>query len=300
VTTLPRRSFLLASGLSVVTVACGNDRSTSESPPSESTAGAKPSYVLIASFPQGDPYATPGAPQRLPFLIAEGGDAPLDRIDGPLTFTVTKDQVAVGAPIQVEPRSTGLTRAYLPVEVTFTDVGIHDLHTTYRGAKLTASIEVFPPEQVILPQRGAPLPPVDTATTAATQGVDPICTNDPPCPLHSTSLSDSLRAGRPVALLLATPRFCQTAICGPVLDELLAAVRNRTDIDAIHVEPYANPLAVESIAQADLTSLTSAYQMSFEPCLFVTNSKGILVRRLDSIYDRTELNEALDAAVASE
>lgn len=297
-TTLPRRSFLLASGLSVVSVACGNDRSASGSSAPTSTARAKPSYVLVASFPQGDPYATPGAPQRLPFLLAEGGDAPLDRIDGPLTFTVTKDGAPVGSPIEVQPRSTGLTRAYLPVEVTFADLGIHDLHTTYRGATLTASVEVFPADQVILPQRGAPLPPVDTATTAATQGVDPICTNDPPCPLHSTSLSDSLRAGRPVALLLATPRFCQTAICGPVLDELLAAVKDRTDIDAIHVEPYANPLAVQSIAQADLTGLTSAYQMTFEPCLFVTNSQGILVRRLDSIYDRTELMEALDAAVA--
>jgi len=298
VTTLPRRSFLLASGLSVVGVACGNGNSTSEASTSKSTARAKPSYVLVASFPQSDPYATPGTPQRLPFLIAEGGDAPLDHIDGPLTFTVIKDGATIGPPLQVQPRSTGLTRAYLPVEVTFADVGIHDLHTTYRGAKLTASVQVFAPDQVVLPQRGTPLPPVDTATTAAAQGVDPICTNDPPCPLHSTSLSDSLRAGRPVALLLATPRFCQTAICGPVLDELLAAVKGRTDIDAIHVEPYANPLAVQSIAQADLTSLTSAYQMSFEPCLFVTNSQGILVRRLDSIYDRTELEEALAAAVA--
>ena len=294
VTSLPRRTFLLGAGAALGAVACGSERATSAT----STTSFGPAFVLIASFPQGDPYAVPGVPQRLPFLIAKGGDAPIDKIDGTVSFTVAQKGSPVGPPVTVTPHSEGLTRAYLPLEFTFPAAGVYDITSNYRGADLTATIQVVPPDQVTLPQRNAPLPPLDTPTSADARGVDPICTHDPPCPLHEKNLADSLHAGRPVAMLLATPKFCQTAICGPVLDELLAAATGRSDIDFIHVEPYANPLAVASIAQAEPSPLTTAYGMTFEPCLFVTNRAGVLVRRLDTIYDRTELAAALDDAVA--
>src|SRR5260370_39071776 len=68
-------------------------------------------------------------------------------------------------------------------------------------------------------------------------GVDPICTRQPACPLHTVSLSDVVGTGRPVAVLFATPALCQTRYCGPVLDELRAvrqAFENRATVG--HVE----------------------------------------------------------------
>ena len=108
-------------------------------------------------------------------------------------------------------------------------------------------------------------------------------------------LADSLAAHRPVLLLLSTPRYCQTAICGPVLDLLVDAMSTRTDVDVIHNEVYANPDAVASLDQATPAPLVEAYSMVFEPCLFVVAAGGTLVRRLDTIYDRTELRAAISA-----
>ena len=281
----------MASGATITAAACGPDTTTADSP----------AYQLLANFPQSEHYAAAGSPQRLPFLIAQRDDAPLDAIAGPVTFTVSKDGAMVGQPVEVTARSAGIPRAYLALEFTFPQPGIHDLSATYRGSKLSATIQVFEAGQVSIPQVGHRLPSVATPTTSNARDVTPICTGEPPCPLHRLNLADSLAASRPVAMLLSTPRFCQTAICGPVLDLLVAASKQsgRSDqIDFIHVEPYSNPLAVDSIAEAALSPVAQAYSMPFEPCLFVANAAGTLVRRLDSIYDSNELADALSAALA--
>ena len=90
---------------------------------------------------------------------------------------------------------------------------------------------MYDPADVAIPQVGAPLPPFDTPTVEDGRGVNPICTREPACPLHDVSTqSSALSAGQPVAYLIGTPAYCQTAVCGPVLDLLLdrAATAGRT------------------------------------------------------------------------
>jgi hypothetical protein len=59
----------------------------------------------------------------------------------------------------------------------------------------------------------------------------------------------------------------------------------------VHAEIYTDD-TLESIAPA-----VTAYHMNFEPALFVADDQGILVARLDSIYDTRELTAALDLAM---
>jgi hypothetical protein len=95
-----------------------------------------------------------------------------------------------------------------------------------------------------------------------------------------------------VAYLIGTPAYCQTAICGPVLDLLLTEHANRPDFTMVHAEVYTDS-TIETVAPA-----VTAYHMSFEPALFIADAKGTLVARLDSIYDAQELKAALDLAAA--
>ena len=122
--------------------------------------------------------------------------------------------------------------------------------------------------------------------------MNPICTRDPACPLHKVSLTDALAKGKPVAYLIGTPAYCKTAVCGPVLDLLLAEQPKRPDFTMVHAEVYTDD-TLEAIAPA-----VTAYHLNFEPALFVANDQGVLVARLDSIYDTRELTAALDLAVA--
>ena len=144
---------------------------------------------------------------------------------------------------------------------------------------------------VAVVQPGGPMPVVDTPTTADPRGVTPICTAEPPCPLHDTTLSAVLGEGRPVALLIATPAFCQIAICGPVLDILLEAAPAHPDVRFLHAEVYADPAT-------DLTTyapVVGELGLHFEPCLVLVGSDGVVAERLDTIYDRSELDERLGA-----
>ena len=85
-------------------------------------------------------------------------------------------------------------------------------------------------------------PRAASPTPADTLGVDPICTRDPMCPLHSQSLSTVIGAGKPVAALFATPARCQSAYCAPVLDEFLDVTKDYGDqIVPVHVEIYQGP-----------------------------------------------------------
>jgi hypothetical protein len=294
---LSRRALLAgsaASGLAAFGLAACRDGGGGTS-----GARSKQKYELVAAFPRDVPYVVADLPQRLPFLIAVADDAPLDHIDGSVEFRVSDDRgKQVGAPISVEPHGEGLPRAYLPLRVRFAEPAIYRVTATYAGQQLTSSVQAFPAEQVKMPGIGSVLPPVVTPTTAAPAGVSPICTREPVCPFHEHELTASLSAARPVVLQISTPRYCQTAICGPVLDLLVDEVKKdptyAKTFDVIHAEVYANPEAVESITEATPAPIVAAYSMQFEPCVYIADQTGTVVDRLDLIWDRSELRAALD------
>ncbi len=303
---LPSRRSLLLAGLAAgplaaLVAACGDsdDGNGGASGGGSTTLATETGYQLIEVFPRSPSYVAAGSPQRLPYLIAPGVEAPLDVIEGPVTFTVKSRGEQIGEPVVVEPAGGGeLPRSYLPFRFTFPEPEIYDITAEYRGETLTTALQAGPADLVKLPQVGAALPSVDTATVEDHRGVDPLCTADEQCPFHSVNLADSLAAGRPVLVLVSTPRFCVSAVCGPVLEVLVEAAGGRDDIDVIHVEPYANPEDVDSIALATPSQLVASYGMEFEPALFAANGAGMLVDRLDAIYDRKELDAAIALALA--
>jgi hypothetical protein len=283
-----RREFLVASA-AVAAAACGG------SPDDGSATGSKDEYELIAAFPVGEPYVAAGMTQRLPFLIGLAHDAPLDHIDGSVPFHVTTidGSVVSGTDQKVAPRGKDLPRAYLPYEVSIAEPGNYSAHATYRGQSLETAFSVVAPDQVHIPQVGAIAPSVDTPTTTDARGVNPICTRDPACPFHTIDLTTALASQKPTVLLIGTPLYCQTNICGPVLELLIDAAKDRTDLNVIHAEVYANPTQVQSITQATHAPVIDAYGLPFEPCLFTLRPGGMVTQRLDLIWDRSELDEAI-------
>jgi hypothetical protein len=284
-----RREFLVASAAVAAAAACGT------SDDSSGVGASKAQYELIAAFPTNEPYVAAGMTQRLPFLIGLSGDAPLDRIAGPVPFRVTTiDGADVTDTAQnVAPHGKDLPRAYLPYEVQLAEPGNYYAHATYRGDKIEAAFSVVSPDQVHIPQVGAKAPSVATPTTSNARGVNPICTREPACPFHTIDLATALTTPKPTVLLIGTPLYCQTSICGPVLELLIDAAGHRDDLQVIHAEVYSNPTQVSSITEATHAPVVNAYGLPFEPCLFALRPSGIVSQRLDLIWDRSELDAAL-------
>ena len=219
--------------------------------------------------------------------VARGDEAP-ESVD-----VVVTHNGATLTSLTVPRHDEGIPTPYYPVVFTPPEPGDYEVKASF--AEKATPFKVAAPGDLTLLQVGQPMRPVVTPTSADARGVTPICTRSEPCPFHAVTLTDALAAAKPVALIVSTPGYCQTAICGPVLDLLVEAAGSIAGIDVIHNEVYANPDAVASLDQATPAPLVEAYSMVFEPCLFVVDADGTLVRRLDTIYDRTELRAAISA-----
>jgi hypothetical protein len=92
------------------------------------------------------------------------------------------------------------------------------------------------------PAVGAKAPPSRTPTIASTHGnYAALTTRTPPDKgLLRYSVAGSLAAHKPFVVVFATPKFCTSRTCGPVVDVVDAVSRRfrRTGVRFIHVEVY--------------------------------------------------------------
>lgn len=291
---LTRRQLLVGGSLTagaVILGACGDDDASDAGDTTSSTAPVAGSLVLAQFF--GGPMFVAGEEARLPFGVAdENGLLPTEDTPEQLTVQIVgPDGEDAGSPVDVPRHAEGIPRAYFPLRITVDEPGIYTARTEIEGKATEMSFQVHSAADVVVVRPGTAMPALETPTTDDARGVDPLCTADPVCPLHEVTLAQALSEGAPVALLVATPAFCQITICGPVLDVLLDVVGNHPGVRFLHAEVYADPAEdLETYAPA-----VSSLGMHFEPCLILVGADGRVVDRIDTIYDRTELDARLSA-----
>lgn len=240
------------------------------------------------------PILRTGVEQRMPWGLADGEGLPLRNPPDRVAMTLSDASGAlVGQPIDVVKHGDGTPFPYFPLRATLDKPGTYTVSVTIDGRKLDQRVTFVAPDKVTLVQPGERAIPVATPTTADHRGVEPICTRKPACPFHAMTLSDALANGRPTAFLISTPAFCQTSVCGPVLELLIDEAPSRP-INVVHAEVYADAAATGNPLQARQSEATSTYRLSFEPSLLVADGSGIVVDRLDFVFDRSELRAALD------
>lgn len=251
--------------------------------------------VLLAGFDVEGGYLVTGVPQRLTFLVGAPDGTPTTAAPPELTFRISRDGVAVGDPVPVARHGAGVPLPFFPVAVTFAEPGVHVARTELDGVPAEQAFAVSSPSEVSLVQPGGTLPAVETPTTTDARGVDPMCTRTPPCPLHEVTLAEARAEGRPVALLVGSPRFCPSGLCGPVLDLLLEQVGSYPRVRFLHAEVYRDGAAAPDPDRATVTPVVEALGLSFAPSLFLAGGDGTVRSRLDNVFDRDELRAALDA-----
>ena len=274
---LGRRRFLALTGLALA--GCGASGGSSgdvKAPAGGYSIGRRfPSTVLV-----------PGK-VRLPISLQAGGESVLE---GPSKLTgklVDEQGKVVAESLIAVRRGAGLAVPFWAFEAEVAAPGFYTLIVD-DGPADGLGVQVNDPAKVAVPLIGQPLPPFATPTVSDGRGVNPICTRDPVCPLHDLTLTEALATGKPVAYLIGTPAYCQTGVCGPVLDFLLAAREKIVDkIVMVHADIYTDN-SIKTVSPAVL-----AYQMDYEPALFIADASGKIVERLDAVWDADELQTAL-------
>lgn len=242
---------------------------------------------LVKRFP-GD-VLVPGR-LRLPYSLA-GADGVLTAdtgvdIPASLSFGITDidgNGIGLEDPLIVSSHVTDVPQPYWPLEVTIDKPGLYVVNLV-GSDKPGSSIQIFDRSEVAIPLVGDPLPPVDTPTVGDARDVDPICTREPACPLHDVTLREALTLSKPVAYLLGTPAYCQTGTCSPALDAILDVREKVGDaVTFIHAEIYTDRTATTP------AKAVTAYNMKYEPALFITDAQGVVTDRLDAIFDAKEV-----------
>ena len=278
------RRVLVLVLLSALLVACGDD--------------APASTAAVGPFP-GDAFAFAASSdlavgsERLLVAVSDPRGTRLARPDIPVTLTVWRQgqdhlkQQRAADFIWAIPNVRGLYRAM----VDFDAPGIWIVSVAPEGA---ASLEEFPisvREQPLTVGVGDPAPRSQSPTIDDHPDLGEISTDPDPDPdFYRLSIAEAVASGRPTVIAFATPKFCQTAICGPTLDALKELAPSFPEVNFIHVEVFVNLDTPESLATAPSVL---EWGLPTEPWVFVVDANGIVVARLEGVVDAAEIGAAL-------
>jgi hypothetical protein len=163
-----------------------------------------------------------------------------------------------------------------------------------RGGKLEGSLL---PSAIVggspdVPRVGERAPLIHTPTAADVGGdLAKITTRVPPDTQNQVDYADVL-GKEPIVLLFATPQFCVSRVCGPVVDVAEQVKQVAGDRAAfIHMEIYKenDPSLEEQRPQV------KAFGLPTEPWLFVIDSRGRIATEIEGAFGVEELTRAVEA-----
>ena len=142
------------------------------------------------------------------------------------------------------------------------------------------------------PAVGDPAISVPTPTAADPAAIAAISSDPDPEPgLYAHSLDDALDQRSPILLAFATPAYCHSRTCAPVLDSVKRVWRNHADrLIAIHVEIFRNPRNPERLEESHAFT---AWRLPSEPWVFLIAPDGNIRAAWEGALTESELVAAV-------
>ncbi|MEX2448793.1 MAG: hypothetical protein WD404_08635 [Solirubrobacterales bacterium] len=141
-----------------------------------------------------------------------------------------------------------------------------------------------------IPQVGEKAPRIHTPTRADVGG-DPgkVTTRIPPDTQNDVDYADVL-GKEPIILLFATPQFCQSRVCGPVVDVAEQVKQEHGDgIAFIHMEIFKDNDPGKGVRPQ-----VRAFHLPSEPWLFAIDRQGIIRAEIEGAFGVERLNRAVE------
>jgi hypothetical protein len=190
----------------------------------------------------------PGA-VRYPFLVIRSDARPVERPTAQVWVAAGRDKEPfqralarlepVGVPGVSAPAFGGITRLYV-AHLRIPRPGRYTVVAEPAGGKIQAAGELDVKASSASPAVGEKAP-ASATPTLATQPAAALTTRRPAdVDLLRDSIAGTLAAHRPFVVTFATPKFCSSRTCGPVVD-VVEAVRRRfaeRGVRFIHVEVF--------------------------------------------------------------
>jgi hypothetical protein len=221
-----------------------------------------------------------GSPDEIVTFTAKPLDAPGTTIEDQATF------------VWVVPDGFGLYKADIP----FDTAGMWEVDFTVSTGEKTEPFLVLVNEEPATVAIGERAPRVASATLADTP-IEDLTTDDPvQATLYELSLDEALENGKKTVAIFATPAFCTSAACGPMMAQAKTVSASYTDVNWVHVEVYSGFNESDFAPDVDhLVPAVVAFGLPSEPWIFVMDEDGGVMARLEGVLADGELEALLDA-----
>lgn len=234
---------------------------------------------------------------RVSFLFIDSHARAIERPRARVTVTRAARSVSTGEavlePIGVPGRSeaaVGGVRHVYVARLRIAKPGRYTLTARPDGAKITGVATLEVAEKPQAPAVGDRAIPSRTPTIASTHGnLAALTTAEPPDrSLLRYSVADSLAAHVPFVVVFATPKYCETRTCGPVVDVAQAVQPRFPGVRFIHVEIYqGNDPALGT------NRWVRQWRLPSEPWVFVVGRNGRIAARFEGSVSAAELVAAV-------
>jgi hypothetical protein len=159
------------------------------------------------------------------------------------------------------------------------------------GATLLPSANVG--EFTQIPRPGERPPAIETPTAQDVGGdLSKITTRVPPDHQNKVDFAEAL-GKEPILLLFATPQFCQSRVCGPVVDVAEEAQAKYGDqAQFIHMEIYNDNDPARGVRPQ-----VREFHLPSEPWLFALDREGVITSAVEGAFGAELLDETVEEAV---
>lgn len=145
-----------------------------------------------------------------------------------------------------------------------------------------------------VPKMGERAPEIETPTASDVGGdLAEITTRIPPDTQNRVDYADVL-GKEPILLLFATPQFCQSRVCGPVVD-VAEQVKEEYGEEAafIHMEIFN-----ENDPSKGVRPQVRAFKLPSEPWLFAIDRQGVVRGQIEGAFGVEQMTAAVEEATA--
>lgn len=231
----------------------------------------------------------------------------LDGDGGALASEHTLRRSALSLEGTVHAHADGAQHVHSGPEVAMYVAVVELTRPEFWGAEVTFALDGRPQRQRVrfFVQPQTPEPGIGAAAPLTVQKTlrDGIPLTDldtspvPQAALHELTIAEAVRSGKVSVIAFATPAFCQTRFCGPVVESVVVPVWQRFGdrINVLHVEPFDVPAARSGKLEA--VPATAEWGLQSEPWVFVVGKDGRVLAKFEGILSVEELTEAVERAL---
>jgi hypothetical protein len=142
---------------------------------------------------------------------------------------------------------------------------------------------------------GEQAPASETRTSAEFPDLSVISSDPEPDPaMYESSVASAVTSGAASVIVFATPAFCTSQACGPLLDQVKTLRPDYPGVEFVHVEIYED-LQVATPEELTVVPATGEWGLPSEPWVFVVDGSGVVSSAFEGAASDDELTTAIVA-----